>query len=200
VPQPFLGFLPSECSPRRRSLTPLEAAWLPCSLPPACCDAQLSTFHRRFPRRPRFHAVAWFPRRLWAPFSRAETRFPFAPGLVLRNRPVPPASPASKLHSLLRVRSQLDRSYPHQLAATLLGFAPSRAFSVHASDSRPARTQKPEHVPFLRRVRARDSKDHSPSCRVRPFQYECTETTSSTDSNSLEELARTASRRRLLLP
>jgi len=56
-----------------------------------------------------------------------EVRLPFALGLVPRNRPVPPASPASKLLSLLRVRSQLVWVSPHQQAAPLLGFCPSRA-------------------------------------------------------------------------
>jgi len=43
MPQPSLGFLPSEFSPRRRSLTPLEAAWLPCSYPPTCGDVRLDS-------------------------------------------------------------------------------------------------------------------------------------------------------------
>jgi hypothetical protein len=63
---------------------------------------------------------------------------PWGSGCLVR--PVPPASPTSKLHSLLRVRSQLAWVSPHQLADTLLGFCPSRAFSSHASDSRPAQT------------------------------------------------------------
>jgi hypothetical protein len=166
-----LGFLPSEFSPHRRSLTPLEAAWLPCSYPPMCRDARPETFQRRFLRRPRFHAVAWFPRCLWVPFPHAEARFPVALGLVLRNRPVPPASPASKLHSLLRVRSQPDRVSPHQPADTLLGFCPSGAFSFHASDSRPIQARGSEHVPSARRRRDRDSRDRSPLCQVRPFQH-----------------------------
>jgi hypothetical protein len=171
MPQPFLGFLPSESSPHRRSLTPLEAAWLPCSYPPVCGDARPETFQRRFRRRPRSRAVAWFPRCLWVPFPHAGARFPVALGLVLRNRPVPPASPASKLHSLLRVRSQPGRVSPHQLADTLLGFCPSGAFSSHASGSRPVQAREPEHVPSTRGRRDRDSGDRSPLCQVRPFQY-----------------------------
>jgi len=99
--------------------------------------------HRQFPRRPRFHAVAWFPCRLWVPFSRAEARFPVPLGLAPWNHLVPPASPASKLRSLLRVRSRLDRVSPPQPADALLGFCPSRAFTFHASESRPARARGP---------------------------------------------------------
>jgi hypothetical protein len=96
MPPPFLGFLPSEFSPPRRSRASLEVAELPCSYSPACLDAQLDSVHRLFPRRSRFHAIAWFPTRLWVLFPRAETRFPITPRLELRNRLVPLASPASK--------------------------------------------------------------------------------------------------------
>jgi len=40
---PFLGFLPSGSSPHRRSLTPLDAAWLPCGYPPVCRGARLES-------------------------------------------------------------------------------------------------------------------------------------------------------------
>jgi len=121
---------------------------------------------------PNVHAFTQLPgslRRLWAPFSHEMSCFPVALSLVSRNRLVPPASSTSELRSLLRVRSRLDWVSPHQPAATLLGFFPSRAFASHASDPRPVRTRRLEHVPFLRRVRARDSEDRSPPCRVRPF-------------------------------
>jgi len=71
VPQPFLGFL----------LQSLPLTEIACpSRDPLCflvvIDQRAVTppsgpYHRRFPRLPRFHAVAWFPRRLWAPFSRS---------------------------------------------------------------------------------------------------------------------------------
>jgi hypothetical protein len=73
------------------------------------------------------------------------TCFPVALDLMPRNRFIPPALSTSKLHSLLRVRSRLDWVSPHLPAATLLGFCPSRAFSSHASDSRPVQTRGPEH-------------------------------------------------------
>jgi hypothetical protein len=113
-----------------------------------------SSCHLRFRRLPRVDAVAWFPRRLWASFPRAEARFPVTLKVELWNRPVPPASPASKLLSLPRVRSRPDRVSPHQPADTLLGFVPSRAFSFHASDPRPALARGLEHAPFVRRLQA----------------------------------------------
>lgn len=61
MPQPFLGFLPSESSPHRRSLTSLKAAWLPCSYPPACWGAQLDPFAAGFPDSRRFHASCLVP-------------------------------------------------------------------------------------------------------------------------------------------
>lgn len=120
-----------------------------------------SPCRRRFPRRPRFHAVAWFPRRLWAPFSRAEARFPVTLGLAPWNRLVPPASPTSKLRSLLRVRSRLGRVSPLQPADTLLGFCPSRALSFHASDSRPARARA-RALAFARRLRLATQRTAAP--------------------------------------
>jgi len=52
VPQPFLGS-PFRAFPSSRSLTPLGAAWLPCSHPPACRNACLDSFRPWFHRRPR---------------------------------------------------------------------------------------------------------------------------------------------------
>jgi hypothetical protein len=156
-----------------------------------------SPFAARFPRRPRLHAVAWFPRWLRASFSLTCVSFPDAPGLSLRSRPVPPASPASKLHSLLRVRSRLARVSPHLPADTLLGLCPSRAFSSHASDSRPARARRLEHE-SLWDSRHEGSQPYV-SGEAAPTQ-ESTEATSSTASSLLKRPARTTSRRRLLLP
>jgi hypothetical protein len=135
------GILPSEVSPHRRSLAPLGVAWLPCGYPPACSDARCSTVRRRFRRRPRVRAVAWFPRQLWDPFQLAEAGLLVALGLTPQNRLVPQASPTSKLHSLLRVRSRPGRVSSRRSAGPLLGFCPSRASSFPASESLPARAR-----------------------------------------------------------
>jgi hypothetical protein len=70
--------------------------------------------------------------RLWTPFSPAEARFPVVLGSAQQNRFIPPASPTSKrLSPHESVRNQ--RGLPRPWWPLLLGFFPSRAFSVHAS-------------------------------------------------------------------
>jgi hypothetical protein len=98
VPQPFLGFS-LQSLPLTEIVYPSRGHWLPCGHPPTCWTARpRSLVTTGFPDARAFDAVAWFPRRLWAPFSRAETRFPLALGSG-RLPPVPPASPASELSS-----------------------------------------------------------------------------------------------------
>jgi len=163
---PFRVFPSQEIAyPSRGSLAPLQ-------LSTGVLGRTARAFRRRFLRLPTSsRQLSGSPADYGFPFRAPKRAFRSPWVSCLRNRPVPPASPASKLHSLLRVRSQLPRVSPHQPADTLLGFCPSRAFSFHASDSRPAQARKPEHVPFVRRARARDSKDRSPSCRVRRFLH-----------------------------
>jgi hypothetical protein len=118
------GVLPSESSPRRNR-APLSR--------PRC---SLVVIHPRAGRRhlnlvaagfTDFHAftqLPGFPRRLWAPFSRAEARFLFAPGPNDGTRPfrqlhplrslTPPASPFA-----------FAQVAPSQHAAPLLGFSAS---------------------------------------------------------------------------
>jgi hypothetical protein len=97
------GILPSECSPHRNRA--------PLSGPPAPLRLSTNVLERSFPDliaagfpdSHAFDAVAWLPRRLWAPFSRAETRFPVTLGPSRRTTPFrqlhplrsldPPASP-----------------------------------------------------------------------------------------------------------
>jgi hypothetical protein len=64
MPQPFLGSslqsvpLAEIARPSRGRLAPLQL-----STDVRECTARLP-YHLWFPRRPRFHAVAWFPQRL----------------------------------------------------------------------------------------------------------------------------------------
>jgi hypothetical protein len=99
MPQPSLGSSLQSFS-LTRIACPSRGRQLPCSYPPVCRSALALAVHRRLPRRPRFHAVAWVPPTtmdsLWAS-SRAH--FPVVLGSDQRNRLVPPASPASKLSS-----------------------------------------------------------------------------------------------------
>jgi hypothetical protein len=168
MPQPFLGFLPSECSPRWRSLTPLEAAWLPCSYPPTCWNVRLSIFYRWFLRLPRFRAVAWFPRRLWAPFSLVKRAFrlpwiscrgtaPFRPLHLLRSFTPSCESVRDWIGFPLTCRSLLSwDSAPLELSPpTPWILDPSRPEGLNTNSCLPAR----------------DSKDRSPSCQVRSSRF-----------------------------
>jgi hypothetical protein len=56
--------------PSRKSRTPLEAACSLAVIHRRAGTRRLGPYHRRFHRLTRFHALAWIPRRLWAPFPR----------------------------------------------------------------------------------------------------------------------------------
>jgi len=129
-----------------------------------------SPFTCGFPDAHAFTQLPGSPAGYGLPFSRTEARFPVALGLAPRNHPVPPASPTSKLRSLLRVRSRLGRVSSSQSADTLLGFCPSRAFSSHASDPRPAQARG-LNTHLRPWTPVRDPEDRSPPCRVRPFLH-----------------------------
>jgi hypothetical protein len=148
------GVLPSESSPRRNR-APLSR--------PRC---SLVVIHPRAGRRPLDLVTAGFPdshaftrspgspRRLWTSFSRAEARFPVALG------PNDGTHPFRQLHPLRSLAppaspSASARVAPNQHAAPLLGFCLSRAFSFHASESRPARTSRIRACAFIRRLGAR---------------------------------------------
>ena len=96
------------------------------------------------------------------PFRLAEAILPVALGVEPRNRFVPPASPASKLRSLLRVRSRPGRVSSHRSVDPLLGFFPSRAFPVQASESLTRPSSWLVHAPLALRSAARDPKDPRP--------------------------------------
>jgi hypothetical protein len=121
--------------PSQESRAPLGAALLPRGHPPAHRDAPPGPCHRRFPRRPRSRAVAWFPRRLWAPFS-APKHGPGPPGSERTGSPPPASFTHLEALILLRVRSRATQVAPNRPADPLLDFFPSEAFSAHASDPR----------------------------------------------------------------
>jgi len=76
------GLLPSEPSPHGDRVPLPRSLLLPCGYPPTCLTPLLRRLVTTgFPDARAFDAVAWFPRRLWAPFPRAEARFPFALGM-----------------------------------------------------------------------------------------------------------------------
>jgi hypothetical protein len=141
------GILSSERSPRPGSRASLEAAGSLAVIHRCAETRSLLPCHRLFHRRPRFHAVAWIPRRLWNPFPRTEVRFPGSLGDKRRNRLVPPASPASKLSSPCRVRSQWSWVAPPPLVDALLSFCPSEAFPSAPWVLEPTQALELEHVP-----------------------------------------------------
>jgi hypothetical protein len=148
VPQPVPGILPLERSPRkdRAPLSrPLGSLAVIHRRAEPHCPRRITT---RFTDARAFDAVAWIPERLWTPFSRAETRFPF----VLGSR-----SGTDPFRQLHRLRSftpfanpfATSPGCPDLAADALLGFFPSRVFSVHASRPRPALgLADPEHSPL----------------------------------------------------
>jgi hypothetical protein len=139
---PFRGFpSPEIACPSRGSMAPLQSSTSVQRRTTRDLVAAGFADARAFARLP------GSSRRLWVPFRLAEASFPVALGLVPRNRLVPPASPASKLHSLLRVRSRRVWVSPHLPVDPLLGFCPSRASLPHASESLPARARGLVHVP-----------------------------------------------------
>jgi len=136
VPQPFLGSSLQSFS-LMEVAHPSRGRWLPCSYRPACSRALDLAVRRAFPRRPRFHAVAWFPARLWTPFWRTEVHLPVVPGSAQRTRSVPPASPASKLCSLPETVPGTS-GCPSAPGRDSPGFLPLRSVPFHTSDPRPA--------------------------------------------------------------
>lgn len=136
------GLYPSRAFPSRRSRAPLEAASSPAVSHRPSPSAMRAPFTAGFPHsrvapplaRSR-SAVAWFPRRLWAPFPRGScTTFrPFAsalpgsPGLTHRDRSSP-----GQLHllrsldpSVESVRTQAGLPVPRGRCSP--GVRPSRA-------------------------------------------------------------------------
>jgi len=87
MPQPFLDYLPSECSPRK-DRGPFRGHQLPCSFPP------FFRTHRQRPCYPRFHRLPRFwrsrldsPRTMSSLFTNPKTRFLVALGHHRKDRP-----------------------------------------------------------------------------------------------------------------
>jgi hypothetical protein len=145
VPQPFLGCLPSELSPRRER-TPLSELLLPCSYPHPCRGAPREIFHSPFRRRPRSHAVAWFPGSLWTPFPQTR-RLAFRLPWISRGE----ATPFRMLHLL---RSLVPPANPFALARVAPDQRPMLSWSSAPLESsppaprvlKPALISRPEHA------------------------------------------------------
>jgi len=207
VPQPFLG-PPFRAFPSQESRTPLEATLLPCSYPPACHNALLSPYHRRFHPLPRFHAVAWIPCRLWTPFSRTRRSASRSPW----TRAMKPSLTASftcfEALLPLRIRSQSTRVAPRRRPMLSWAYAPLECSPDTLRILRPAQARRPKHAPSpegssaaTQRTSKTPKDPFDPSGRVRPPKiHECTKGTSSADSSPGVGPARTTSRRPLLLP
>jgi hypothetical protein len=141
------GILPSELSPRRNR-APLSRPLAPLQLSTDVPERTLRNLVTvSFTRRPRLHALAWIPGRLWLLFQRRSTsRVTWIPAcrtarfrqLRLLRSLDPPANPFST-----------DPSCPEPTADALLGFCPSRAFSSLALDprTRPGRDLSTRHCP-----------------------------------------------------
>jgi hypothetical protein len=133
---------PFRAFPSQRSRTPLEAALLPCSCPPACRSAPLAALSPPLSSTPTlsrscltprggyelpFHEPRPASRLLWAPSSRIT---PFCQLRLLRSFD-PSANPFSA-----------SSGCPVLAADALLGFFPSRVFSNRASGPRPAQATR----------------------------------------------------------
>jgi len=195
IPLPSVGFslqsvpLAGIARPSRGRTAPL---WLSTSV----LDAASRVFHRRFPRRPRFHAVAWFPRRLWAPFPRTEARFP------VTLDPSDGTRPFRQLHPLRSLDPPPSPFTPAWVAPNrrpILSWA-SAPLELSPSTPRvlvdPLRPRGPEHAPH--------PKDRSTAQRtLTPLEPgeaaptpESTEATSLADSSPLRDWPAPPHRRR----
>jgi hypothetical protein len=119
------GCPPSERSPRQRSCTSSEATGCHVVIHRRAGRLVIvALLHPVSPTPAPFGAVAWFPRPLWASFSRARTRFPVTLDPE-RETLVPPASPASQRYSPCE-SVHVEPSFPDTTTDALLGFVPSR--------------------------------------------------------------------------
>jgi hypothetical protein len=152
MPQPFLGFslqslpLAEIAHPSRGHIAPL---WLSTDVP----DVASRVLSPPVSPTPTLSRSCLVPSDNYGlPFTRTEVRFPVVLDPSDGTRPFrqlhplrsldPPASPYAS-----------TRVAPNPRAAPLLGFCLSRAFSSHASESRPARASRTRACPFVRRLR-----------------------------------------------
>jgi hypothetical protein len=165
MPLPLTG-LSLQSLPLTGIAHPSRGRWLPRGYPPTLQTPLPGPCHRWFPRHPRSRAAARFPQRLWAPFPRAEARFPVPLGPSNGTRPSRQASSTSKLcsscesvHAAMSCPTTSGRSSP--------GFFLSRVFASHTSEprTRPGLTTRACLPP---KVPARLEGPEDPSNRVRP--------------------------------
>jgi len=184
---------------------------LPCSYPPTCRDALLSPYHRWFRRRPRFHAVAWFPPATMNNLSHARRHASRSSWTQAANRPLQRASPTPKPCSLYEsVRGRLGLPLTDGRYSRVSSPLKSSPTTPRSLD--PPRSRGPEHSPSLPdrglQTKARDRKDFQgpvgPLPPPRPGRTcltpESAKNTLLADSSSCMKPARTTSRRPLLLP
>lgn len=118
---------PFRAFPSQRSRSSLEVAGSLAVIHRPAEVYRASPCHRWFHRRPRFHAVAWIPQRLWTSFPRAEAHFPVVPGSARQNHLVPPASPTSELSSPCETVPTTP-GCPSEAGRFSPGFLPLRSF------------------------------------------------------------------------
>jgi len=176
MPQPFLGFLPSESSPRRNR-APLSGPHAPLPLSTDVLrrdDQGLLTAGFADSRAVRRSCLVP-PATMRSLSTHPRARFPVPLDPERRNRLVPPASPTSKPSSSCEsVRAGTSR--PEPTADPLLGFCPSRAFAPHASDPRTHPRPGAWIRAFVRRLQRAASGTSRPQGRVSSPQHGCTGT------------------------
>jgi len=144
--------LPFRAFPSSRSRAPLGVASSLAVIHPSSLTHRSRSCHRWFPPLPRSHAFAWFPQRLWVPFSRAEARFPVPLDLPRHERHVRLASPTSKPCSLYEsVRVQLGLPLTDGRYSRV--FSPLKSSPTTSRSLDPPRPRGPEHSPSPLRLR-----------------------------------------------
>ena len=155
------GIRPSESSPRR-DRAPLSRP--PCSLAvsrPRAGTMSCGPCHRRFPRRLRSRALARFPQTAMDSLSgHPKAHLPFVLDPRDGARSVPLTSPASKPSSPCESVHTCP-GCPESVADPLLGFCPSRAFSVHASEPRTRPSHAGSNMSLHPKARGHDGEDLS---------------------------------------
>jgi hypothetical protein len=129
---------PSESSPHRNRAPLPGSLVLPYGYPPSVLRRHVpGLVTARFSDSRAFDAVARFPRRLWAPFSRTREHASRSPWTQIVEPPRSTSFTRFRALILLRVRSHLIGVAPDQAAVPLLGFCPSRVLLTGASDPQP---------------------------------------------------------------
>jgi len=161
------GILPSEVSPRPKSRTPLGAACFLVVIHLRADSMPRDPCHRRFQRRPRFHAVACLPRRLWALFSRSRenaSRLPW--GLTTELEPSRWLHPLRSLDpptESVHAEPELPRAQRPILSWSFASLKPS---PPTLGILEPARPREAEHALPPESVRTRPKGPRDPSSQV----------------------------------